>query len=274
MAAGIHPAAIIEPGAEIGEGVSIGPYCHVGPEVKLERGVTLVSHVVIAGGTRIGSGSKVYPFASLGQPPQDLKYRGEPARLRVGRDATIREHVTINIGTEGGGMETQVGDGCLIMAGAHIAHDCRIGNGVILANQVTLAGHVVIEDEAVLGGLSAVHQFVRIGRGAMVGGMTGIEHDLIPFGLAVGERARLAGLNLVGLRRRGASNSDIHRLRAAYRCLFEEEGALAERIDQLTALQGADPWIAELLRFLAEPSDRAILQPAATAPLAGLPGPV
>lgn len=260
MAAAIHATAIVEAGARVGDGVSIGPYCHVGSEVELETGVTLLSHVVVAGRTRTGSGCTIYPFAALGQPPQDRKYQGEPSRLTIGRDTIVREHVTMNIGTEGGGMETRVGDRCLIMAGAHVAHDCRVGDRVILANQVTLAGHVVVEDDAVLGGLCAVHQFVRIGRGAMIGGMSGVERDVIPFGLAVGERARLAGLNLVGLRRNGASKSDIARLAAAYRRLFEGEGSFADRVAWLAARKAADPWIGELLRFLAARSERAILQ--------------
>ena len=230
MTAEIHATAVVEPGARLGDGVRIGPYCVVGPEAALGDGVELLSHVVVAGDTEIGAGAKVWPFASLGHQPQDLKYRGERTRLEIGPRCMIREHVTMNPGTGQGGGLTRVGAGVLAMVGAHVAHDCRVGDGVILANNATLAGHVEVGDGAILGGLSAVHQFVRIGRGAMVGGMTGVEKDVIPYGSVMGDRARLAGLNFVGLKRRGASREALHAIRAAYREIFEgEEGSLAAR---------------------------------------------
>ena len=261
MATAIHPTAVVEPGARLGEGVAIGPYCCLGPEVELGKGVTLHSHVVIAGRTQIGAGTTVYPFSSLGHPPQDLKYKGEPSRLLIGYKTTIREHVTVNTGTEGGGMQTRIGDNCLLMAGAHVAHDCVLGDGVVMANQVTLGGHVSLGDGAIIGGLSAVHQFVRIGRNAMIGGMSGIEQDVIPFGLAVGDRASLTGLNLVGLRRRNVSREEIAQLGRAYRELFEGEGPFTSRVDRLAQRSQESPLLAELCRFLQAPSERAILQP-------------
>ena len=260
-AAAIHPTAVVEPGARLGERVRVGPYCCLGPEIELEEEVVLHPHVVVAGRTRIGAGTTIYPFTALGNPPQDLKYKGEPSRLVIGRKTTIREHVTVNTGTAGGGMETRVGDGCLLMAGVHVAHDCILGDGVILANQVTLGGHVSIGDGAIIGGLSAVHQFVRIGRNAMIGGMSGIEQDVIPFGLAMGERASLAGLNLVGLRRRNVSREEIAELGRAYRELFEGEGPFGARVDRLSQRQGGGPLLVELCRFLTAHSERAILQP-------------
>ena len=189
----IHPTAIVEPGARLAERVSIGPYCVVGAEVELQDGVELISHVAVAGRTVVGAETRVFPFASIGHQPQDLKYQGEPSRLEIGRRNIIREHVTMNPGTTGGGMLTRVGDGCLFMVGAHVAHDCAVGDSVIMANNATLAGHVRIGDFAILGGLSAVHQYVRIGKHAMIGGVTGVERDVIPYGQVVGDRARLVG---------------------------------------------------------------------------------
>ena len=226
---GIHPTAIVEDGARLGSGVRIGPYCVVGGQVELCDGVELVSHVAVAGHTRIGAGTTVWPFASLGHRPQDLKFAGETSSLEIGADNMIREHVTMNPGTTGGGLVTRVGDGGLFMVGAHVGHDCRIGNNVIMANNATLAGHVEIGDNVILGGLSAVHQFVRIGPHAMVGGMTGVEKDVIPYGSVIGNRAELGGLNIVGLRRRGFDRAAIHALREAYRAIFSGQGSLAER---------------------------------------------
>ncbi|MEX0760145.1 MAG: acyl-ACP--UDP-N-acetylglucosamine O-acyltransferase, partial [Tistlia sp.] len=214
--ASVHATAIVEAGARLGEGVEVGPFCLVGPEVELGDRVKLHSHVVVAGRTSIGAGTAIFPFASLGHAPQDLKYAGEASRLEIGRDNVIREQVTMNPGTAGGGLLTRVGDGCLFMVGAHVAHDCPVGDRVILANNATLAGHVQVGEQAIVGGLSAVHQFVRIGRHAMIGGMSGIEHDVIPYGLAMGERARLGGLNLVGLKRRGYERGQIQGMLAAY----------------------------------------------------------
>ncbi|MCB2101780.1 MAG: acyl-ACP--UDP-N-acetylglucosamine O-acyltransferase [Rhodobacterales bacterium] len=259
---GIHPTAIIEDGAQLGADVSIGPYCLVGADVALGDGVTLLSHVVVAGRTTVGAGTTVYPFASLGHPPQDLKYKGEPSRLQVGANCVIREHVTMNPGTEGGGMLTKVGDHCLFMVGAHVAHDCQLGNHVILVNNATLAGHVAVDDWAILGGLSAVHQFVRIGRHAMIGGMSGVENDVIPYGSVMGNRARLSGLNIVGLRRRGFDRETIHAMRAAYRLLFAHEGTMAERVADVAEMFADNEPVMEIVNFVGTDSSRAICQPA------------
>ncbi len=257
----VHATAVIHPGAHLGEGVVIGPYCVVGENVTLGEGVRLVAHVVVDGRTEIGARTTVYPFASLGQRPQDLKYHGESSRLVIGADNQIREHVTMNPGTEGGGMVTRVGDHGLFMVGAHVAHDCQVGDHVILANNATLAGHVTIGDYAILGGLSAVHQFVRIGDHAMIGGMSGVEHDVIPYGLVKGERAHLAGLNLVGLERRGFGREDVHILRAVYRLLFSDEGTLAERVDDAAGLYPDSQAVQHVLGFIRERGSRALCQP-------------
>ena len=258
----IHPTAIVEPGAEIGPGAVVGPFCCVGPHVVLGSRVALRSHVSVDGRTEIGAGTMVYPFASIGHQPQDLKYRGEPSRLVIGVHNVIREHVTMNPGTEGGGMVTRIGDRCLFMVGAHVAHDCRVGDRVILVNNATLAGHVSVDDYAILGGLSAVHQFVRVGRHAMVGGMSGVESDVIPYGSALGNRAHLSGLNVVGLKRRGFSYTTIHEMRKAYRLLFAEEGTMAERLtDVAEEFHGVEP-VMEIVDFMRADSSRAICQPA------------
>jgi UDP-N-acetylglucosamine acyltransferase len=263
MGAKIHPTAIVDPKAKIGAKAEIGPYCCVGPEVALGEGVVLHSHVVVGGRTEIGPRTAIYPFASIGLPPQDLKYKGEPSRLVIGGDTTIRESVTINPGTEGGGMLTRVGDRCLLMVGAHVAHDCQVGNQVIMANNATLAGHVVVGDFAIIGGLSAVHQFVRIGAHAMIGGMTGVDHDVIPYGSVLGERGRLAGLNMIGLKRRGFTRDQLSNLRAAYRALFEEPGTatVADRVTQVIAQYGEDAGIGELVRFIQGNSSRGLTLP-------------
>ena len=261
MPVNIHPTAIVEPGANIDDGVIIGPYCIVGADVSLGEGVELVSHIVITGRTEIGPRSRAFPFASIGHRPQDLKYRGEPSRLEIGADTVIREHVTVNPGTEGGGMLTRIGDRCLLMVGVHVAHDCLIGDGVIMANNATLGGHVSIDDFAVLGGMSAVHQFVRIGRHAMIGGMSGVENDVIPYGSVMGNRAYLSGLNIVGLKRRNFSRDVIHDLRKAYRLLFAEEGTMAERLDDVAEeFSGVDP-VMDIVEFIRSDSTRAICQP-------------
>ncbi len=257
----VHPSAIVEDGATLGRGVVIGPYCVVGPEVTLGDGTELISHAVIAGNTVIGANSRIYPFASIGHPPQDLKYRGEPSRLVIGANAVIREHVTINPGTEGGGLLTQIGDGCLLMVGAHVAHDCRVGDHVILVNNATLAGHVEVDDYAILGGLSAVHQFVRVGRHAMVGGMSGVENDVIPYGSVVGNRAHLSSLNLVGLKRREFSREMIHDIRKAYRLIFAHEGTMAERLQDVAEEFHDNEPVMEIVNFIRSASKRQICQP-------------
>ncbi|MDP0929581.1 acyl-ACP--UDP-N-acetylglucosamine O-acyltransferase [Paracoccus onubensis] len=252
----IHPSAVIEDGAEIGDGVEIGPFCVVGPQVRLARGVVLKSHVVVTGETSVGAETVIFPFASIGEIPQDLKFRGERARLEIGAGNRIREYVTMNPGTEGGGGVTVVGDEGLFMAGAHVAHDCRIGNRVILVNNASVAGHCVLEDDVIVGGLSGVHQFVRIGRGAMIGAVTMVTADVIPFGLVQGPRGHLDGLNLVGLKRRGASRADI----AALRDLLGALGQGSFR-DTARARSGNDVSAMErdVLDFILGPSDRSFL---------------
>ena len=257
----IHPTAIIEPGAVLADDVAVGPYCVVGEQVELASGVTLKSHVAIDGRTTVGERTRIFPFASIGFETQDMKYKGEPSSLEIGHDNTIREHVTINPGTEGGGMVTRVGNHCLLMVGAHVAHDCQIGDHVILVNNATLGGHVVMEEYSILGGLSAVHQFVRIGRHAMIGGMSGVERDVIPYGLVMGDRARLNGLNIIGMQRRGFSRDDIQSLRSAYNCLFGDTGTLAERADEVARrFAGVEP-VDDVVAFIRADSSRAICQP-------------
>lgn len=258
----VHPTAIVEPGAELAHDVTVGPYCVVGADVVLEAGVRLLSHVVVAGRTRIGEASEVYPFASIGHRPQDLKYQGESSTLEIGRRNMIREYVTMQPGTTGGGLKTVVGDDCLFMASAHVAHDCRVGNHVIMANNATIGGHVTIADYAILGGLSAVHQFVRIGAHAMVGGMTGVEHDVVPYAVVVGDRARVTGPNLIGLRRRGFPRAEIDALREAYRTLFDARaGTMAERLDRLERAHAGIGTVEELVRFVRQDSSRALCRP-------------
>jgi UDP-N-acetylglucosamine acyltransferase len=257
----IHPTAVVADGADVGAGCRIGPYCVLGPEVTLAPGVVLHSHVVVAGRTSIGEATVVFPFASLGHQPQDLKYRGEPVELVLGARNSIREHVTMNPGTAGGGGVTRVGDGCLFMMSTHVAHDCRIGNGVIMANNATLGGHVEIGDQAVLGGLCAVHQFVRIGRGAMIGGLAGVVADVIPYGSVIGERAHLAGLNLVGLKRRKAGRDDIHGVRAAFGEMFEGEGTLQDRARTVAERYVDNPLVQEIADFVTVASSRSFTVP-------------
>tara|TARA_B100000315_G_scaffold194030_1_gene184622 strand:- start:1366 stop:2166 length:801 start_codon:yes stop_codon:yes gene_type:complete len=257
----IHETAIIEDGAIIGQDVVIGPYCCVGSEVTLSDGIKLESHVVISGITAIGEGTRIFPFASIGTQPQDLKYQGERSQLEIGANNVIREHVTMNPGTAGGGLLTKVGDNCLFMMASHVAHDCQIGDNVIMVNNATLGGHVEIGEFAIVGGLSAVHQFVRIGRHAMIGGMSGVENDVIPYGSVVGNRAHLSGLNLVGLKRRGFSRDVIHDLRRAYRLIFSPEGTQTERLADVAELFPSIEPVMEILDFMNEDSSRAICQP-------------
>ena len=256
----IHPAAVVEQGAQIGAGCSIGPFCLIGPEVVLGPGVEVKSHAIITGATEIGADSVIFPFASVGEIPQDLKFAGEHTRLLIGARNRIREHVTINTGTEGGGGITRIGDDCLFMAGAHVAHDCQVGNGVILVNNSAIAGHCVIEDQVIVGGLSGVHQWVRIGRGAIIGALSMVTADVIPHAMVAGPRAQLEGLNLVGLKRRGAPRTDITALRDLYAALAAE-GSFRENARQLAA-GGAEGTLAqEVLAFILGPSDRSFLTP-------------
>ncbi len=256
----VHPTSLVASGAELGEGVTIGPFCVVGAEVVIEDNVRLVSHAVLDGRTRIGEGCIVYPFVTIGLAPQDLKYQGEPTRTEIGPRTQLREHCTIHRGTVTGSGVTRVGADCLLMAVTHIAHDCEIGDGVIIANNVVMGGHVTIGQGAVIGGSAALHQFVRIGRGAMVGGVSGVESDVIPFGSVLGNRARLAGLNVVGLRRRGVDRAGLHRLREAVRHLFGTPGVFQVRLAETHARWGTDPLVAELLAFVEAPSRRGLIR--------------
>lgn len=258
----IHPTAIISKNVTLGEGVEIGAYCVIDGEVSIGDGTKLLSHVCVGGITTIGKNCTIYPFASLGHAPQDLKYKGEKSRLVIGDNNIIREQVTMNPGTEGGGMLTQIGNNCLFMVGAHVAHDCKIGDNVILVNNATLGGHVEIGNHAIIGGLSAVHQFVRIGHHVMIGGMSGVEHDVIPYGSVMGERANLAGLNLVGLKRRGFDRDTIHALRNAYKTLFEDtEGTLAERAEKIRTEYSAIDAVKEILSFMDDKGSRSLCVP-------------
>lgn len=257
----IHPTAIIEDGAILGADVSVGPYCIVGPQVELGDSVELISHVSVTGHTKIGAGTKIWPFASIGSEPQDLKFTGEVSYLEIGVNNRIREHVTMNPGTEGGGFYTRVGDGGLFMMGTHIGHDCQVGNNVIMANNATLAGHVEVGDFAFMGGLSAVHQFVRIGPHSMVGGMTGVEKDVIPFGSVLGNRAHLGGLNVIGLKRRGFDRATIHAIRDAYRNVFTGEGSLAERAQKVAEQHADVAPVQELTGFILADTSRSFCTP-------------
>lgn len=259
----IHPTAIIEKGAELGADVSLGPYCVVGANVRLGNGVQLKSHVAVDGHTTIGDGTIVFPFASLGHAPQDLKYAGEKTELIIGKNNRIREHVTMNPGTVQDKGKTIVGDNGLFMMSSHVAHDCVVGNNVILANNATLAGHVEVGDYAIIGGLSAVHQFVRIGPYAMIGGMSGVEYDVIPFGLVKGERAHLAGLNYVGLERRGFTKDQVQNLMKAFRQLFEGAGTLAERTAKVANDYKDEETVMRVINFIRAKEGRSVLQPKA-----------
>ncbi|MEZ5779696.1 MAG: acyl-ACP--UDP-N-acetylglucosamine O-acyltransferase [Paracoccaceae bacterium] len=255
----VHPSAHVEAGAVIGPGCRVGPFSLIGPEVRLADGVEVRSHAVITGATEVGEGTVVFPFATLGEVPQDLKFKGEKTRLVIGARNRIREHVTMNVGTEGGGGVTRVGDDCLFMAGAHVAHDCQIGNRVILVNNAALAGHCVLEDDVIIGGLSGVHQFVRIGHGAMIGAVCMVTADVMPFGLVQGPRGTLDGLNLVGLKRRGAGRADIAALRDLYDALGQ--GNFRENARRLAEDAADNAHVREVLDFILGPSDRSFLTP-------------
>ena len=257
----IHSTAVVDSGTTIGSDVEIGAYSIVGPNVVLGDSCKLHSHVVVTGFTTVGEQCEIFPFASIGHAPQDLKFGGEESRLTIGSQTKIREQVTMNPGTEGGGLETRVGSHGLYMVGAHVAHDCQIGDHVILANNATLAGHCIIEDHVILGGLSAVHQFVRIGSHAFVGGMSGVENDVIPFGMALGNRAMLSGLNIVGLKRQGFDRERIHNLRKAYRLLFSDEGTLVERLENVEKMFGSDDGVSHIIDFVRSASDRSLCVP-------------
>ena len=258
----IHPSAIIEPGADIAADAVIGPWCHVGAHAVIEAGAKLVSHVVVDGHTRIGADATLFPFCTVGLAPQDLKYKGEPTRCEIGPRTQIREHCTIHRGTVTGTGITKVGAGCLLMAVVHVAHDCTLGDNVIIANNVVMGGHVEIGDGAVIGGAAALHQFVRIGRAAMVGGVSGVEADVIPFGSVIGNRARLAGLNVIGLRRRGVDRTRLHVIRAAFRMLFSGDQVFAHRVETVRAQFQDEPFVLEMLAFIDSPSKRGLIRTA------------
>ena len=256
----IHPTAIVSGAADIGTDVTIGPFCTVGPDAVIEDRARLVSHVVVDGHTRIGPDVVLFPFCTVGLPPQDLKYKGEPTRCEIGARTQIREHCTIHRGTVTGTGTTRVGAECLLMAVVHVAHDCQLGDHVIVANNAVMGGHVRIGDHAVIGGAAALHQYVRIGRAAMIGGVSGVEGDVIPFGSVIGNRARLAGLNVIGLKRRGFDAAQIRTLRAAFRVMFRESGIFAARLAEVRSRHGADPLVAEVLAFIDAPSHRGLIR--------------
>ncbi|MFN3646503.1 MAG: acyl-ACP--UDP-N-acetylglucosamine O-acyltransferase [Gemmobacter sp.] len=256
----VHPAAIVEEGAVIGPECQIGPFAVIGPEVTLGRGVVVKSHAVVTGWTTIGDETVVFPFAVVGEVPQDLKYRGERTRAIVGARCRIREGATVNTGTEGGGGVTRVGDDCLLMTGAHVGHDASVGDRVILANQAAVAGHCTLGDDVIVGGLSGIHQWVRIGRGAIIGAVTMVTNDVIPFGLVQAPRGELDGLNLVGLKRRGVDRAEITALRAAYQMLAQGEGAFQDRARRL-AEETESAHVREVVDFILSASDRSFLTP-------------
>ncbi|MEP2828171.1 acyl-ACP--UDP-N-acetylglucosamine O-acyltransferase [Parvibaculum sp.] len=258
---GVHPTAIVDPKAQLAPGVKVGPFCVVGPHVVIHEDVVLHSHVVVEGRTSIGARTQIYPFASIGHQPQDLKYKGEPSTLEIGTDNLVREHVTMNPGTEGGGMVTRVGNHCAFLAASHVGHDSIIGDHVVFSNNVMLAGHCKIDDYVIFGGGAALHQFGRVGKHAFVGGMSAVENDVIPYGLVVGNRAYLMGLNLVGLKRRGFSREQMLSMREAYNLMFSSEGTLRERV-ALAAEKFADKSeVMEIVDFIRAEADRAICMP-------------
>jgi UDP-N-acetylglucosamine acyltransferase len=259
----IDPTARVADGARIGDSVDIGPYCIVGPEVELKNGVRLISHVSVTGVTTIGKNTVVYPFSSLGTPPQSVHYRGGPTQLVIGADCQLRESVTMNTGTEDGGGVTSVGDRGFFMVGAHVGHDCHVGNDVNLANNVVLGGHVDVGDHTFLGGHVAIHQHVRIGEGVMMAGMSAARDDIIPFGFALGQTGALVGLNIVGLRRRGTTRAQLHRLRDAYRSLFFVEGRITDRVDAVEREFVGDPLVGKLIAFIRAGGKRPLMRPRA-----------
>ena len=256
----IHPSSVIEDGAQIDPSAVIGPFCLVGSEVIIGTDVELKSHVVVNGRTEIGEGTVVFSFAVIGEIPQDLKFKGERSGLLIGKRNRIREHVTINAGTEGGGGMTKIGDDCLFMAGCHIAHDSIIGDRVIVVNSAAVAGHCILEDDVIVGGLSGIHQFVRIGRGAIIGAVTMVTNDVIPYGLVQAPRGALDGLNLVGLKRRGVARADITALRAAFQMLAQGEGTFHNRIERLGA-ETDSAYVKEIVDFVTGDTDRSFLTP-------------
>ncbi|OUX44693.1 acyl-[acyl-carrier-protein]--UDP-N-acetylglucosamine O-acyltransferase [bacterium TMED277] len=256
----IHKSSVVDPKAKISKNVNIGPFCYVGPNVILDDNVELVSNVHIEGNTKIGKGTRIFPFASIGTQPQDLKFKGEKNSLEIGENNLIREYVTINPGTEGGGSKTTIGNNCLFMISSHVAHDCKVGNEVVVANNVPLGGHVTIEDSVVIGGNSAVQQFTRIGRLAMIGGMTGVLKDVIPFGLSIGNRNHLEGLNLIGLRRKKYENQKIMGLSKAYKEIFASKN-LHENLSKINSEHKGNELVNEVVTFIEKDKKRPICSP-------------
>lgn len=255
----IHPTAVIEAGAQIAANVEIGPFCTIGKDVVLDEGVELVSHVTLSGRTHLGAGVKIFPFCTIGFEPQDLKYKGEDTQTVIGARTQIREHGSIHRGTVTGHGITRVGEDCLLMANVHVAHDCVVGNGVVISNNVALGGHVEIGERAVIGGNAALLQFTRVGVGAMVGGLTGVTRDVIPYARVFGPRAALLGLNLIGLKRRGLDKAQMAEINSAYKFLFCGEGVFAQRVAETAQTYPHNPYVAEILEFIATPSRHGIL---------------
>ncbi len=256
----IHSSCVIEKGAKIGQNVKIGPFCFIGKQCQISDDVELISNVHIEGNTKIGKGTKVFPFASIGTRPQDLKYKGESNSLEIGENNTIREYVTINPGTKDGGGKTIIGNNCLLMISSHVAHDCSIGNDVVIANNVPLGGHVTIEDSVVIGGNSAVQQFTRIGRLAMIGGMTGVLKDVVPFGLSIGNRNYLRGINLIGLKRKKYENKKIMELDSAFKKIFSSNN-LHENLNKINGEYKGNDLVAEVIKFISKDKKRPICTP-------------
>ena len=256
----IHKTAIVDNKAKVSNSANIGPYSVIGPNVEIGENVIIHSHVNISGNTKIGNGNKIYPFASIGNDPQDLKYNGEETKLVIGNNNKIREYVTINPGTVGGGGLTKIGNNCLFMISSHIAHDCHVGNNVIIANNVPLGGHVIIDDNVVIGGNSAVQQFTRIGKLAMIGGMTGVLHDVIPYGLSIGNRNYLQGLNLIGLRRAKFDNKNILGLSKAYKEIFATKNLL-DNLSKLNGVFKENPLVKDVIEFITKDKKRSICTP-------------
>ena len=255
----IHKTAIIDPRAKIASNAEIGPFCVIGPNVEIDENTIIHSHVNISGNAQIGKGNKIYPFVSINDP-QDLKYKGEPTNLVIGDNNKIREYVTINPGTAGGGGKTVIGNNCLFMISSHIAHDCQVGNNVIIANNVPLGGHVIIEDNVIIGGNSAVQQFTRVGKMAMIGGMTGVLHDVIPYGLSIGNRNSLQGLNLIGLRRANFENKDILGLSEAYKEIFATKN-INKNISKMSDSLQENPLVKNVIDFITKDKKRSICTP-------------
>ena len=256
----IHNSSVIDKKAKIGKEVKIGPFCYIGSKVQIGEGVELISNVHIEGNTKIQKGTKIFPFASIGTVPQDLKYRGEDNSLEIGENNVIREYVTINPGTKGGGGKTVIGNNCLLMISSHVAHDCHIGNNVVIANNVPLGGHVTIEDSVVIGGNSAVQQFTRIGRLAMIGGMTGVLKDVIPFGLSFGNRNYLRGINLIGLKRKKYNNKKIMELNVAFKKIFSSKN-IHENLSKINGEYKGNDLVTEVINFIAKDKKRPICTP-------------